>query len=661
MGLDQGQTPILEIAHVLFMDIVGYSKLPMDQQRHLVRELQKTVRGTSEFVRAQATGKLISLPTGDGMALVFFADLEAPVRCALELSRALGKGCGIKLRMGVHTGPVYRVADINVNLNVTGSGINIAQRVMDCGDAGHILASKVVVDVLGQLGRWTGLFHDLGEAEVKHDVRIHLFNLFTGEIGNPEFPQKLRPASSPSIRRESLAILPFENGSADPDAEYLSDGITESIINTLSQLPRLHVMARSTVFRYKRRDADPQTVGRDLKVNAVLTGRLVQYGDSVTVSAELVDVTNGWQLWGEQYNRRFTDIFAVQEEIAKEISEKLRLRLTSGEKKRLSKRATSSIEAYQLYLKGRYHWNKRTEEEIKKSIEYFHEAIQIDPSYAQAYAGLADSYATLGLFAFAGLPPKETMPHAQTAAVRALEIDDTLAEAHASLGIVTLRYGWDWLGAERAFKRAIELNPGYAVAHQWYGECLAAMGRLEEAIAELKHALELDPLSLIINAVLAGMFYFDRQYDLAIEQCRKTLEMERDFWPALFFLGLTYEQMEALPIALAALQDGVTASHRAPMMLGALGHAYASAGNHDEAQKVLDELGGLSQRRYGSPIWSALIYIGLGANDVAFAELEKAYEERSGWLVFLGVDPGFDRLRSDARFVDLIRRLGLTA
>ncbi len=333
-----------------------------------------------------------------------------------------------------------------------------------------------------------------------------------------------------SVRRDqaitSLAVLPLVNASADPQMEYLSDGITETIINSLAQLPQLRVMARSTVFRYKGREADPQAVGHELGVGAVLTGRVSQVGESLIISMELVDVAHGWQLWGEQYNRNPADIFALQEEIAREISGKLRLRLTGEQQQRLTKRYTESTEAYQAYLRGRYHWNKYTREGLKKGTAYFQQAIDLDPGYALAYAGLADSYYRLSNLY---LPPREAMPKAKAAAMKALEIEEMLAEAHASLGLVRFWYEWDWQGAEREYKRAIELNPGYAIAPLWYGLQLMALGRFDDALAEMKRAQDLDPLSLVINTNLGGTLYRARRYDQAIEQCRRTLEIDSSF------------------------------------------------------------------------------------------------------------------------------------
>ena len=363
---------------------------------------------------------------------------------------------------------------------------------------------------------------------------------------------------------DSLAILPLANGSGAPQMEYLSDGITESLINSLSQLPNLKVLARTTVFSYKNRAVDPIKVGRELGVRAVLTGRVVEREGSLIIQADLLDVKDGSQLWGEQYHRKFSDVLAVQEEIAKQISERLRLKLTGEEQKRLTRHHTENAEAYQLYLKGRYYWNKRTAESLNKGVEYFQQAIDKDPNYALAYAGLTDSYSLLGS-STGGLSPKETFSKAKAAAVKALEIDDTLAEAHAALALVHLRYDWDWSATEREIKRAIALNPNYATTYHWYADYLVVMGRLDEAIAQIKRAQELDPLSLIINTVVGLRLYHARQYDQAIEQCQKTLEMDPNFAQAHFALGEAYEQKAKYEEAIAALQKATTSFPHQPV------------------------------------------------------------------------------------------------
>ena len=458
---------------------------------------------------------------------------------------------------------------------------------------------------------------------------------------------------------DSVAVLPFVNLNADPNTEYLSDGITESIINSLSQLPNLRVMARTTVFRYKGKDVDPQKVGHDLGVRAAVTGRVQQRGDTLVIQAELVDADKGSQLWGGQYNRKLADIFAVQEEISKEISEKLRLRLTGEEHKRLTKRYTENTEAYQAYLRGRYEWNRRTRESLEKSIEYFQKAIEKDPGYALAYTGLADAYNVIT--DYTGLPPKEAFPRAEAAAKKALELDDTLAEAHSALATVKVLYGRDWATAEREFKRAIELNPGYATAHYFYGLLfLTPMGRHQEAIAEMKKALDLDPFSLIINTNLALVFYYARDYDRAIEQARKTLEIDPSFrTPPHLRLRDTYDQKGMYEEAIAEAQKTGGRFPLSPEDAAALRRAYATSGAKGYWQKRVELAKERSRQAYIAPTSIAQNYARLGEKDQAFEWLEKAYEVRDEWLDFIKVEPAFDSLRSDLRFRDLLRRVGL--
>ena len=456
---------------------------------------------------------------------------------------------------------------------------------------------------------------------------------------------------------DSLAVLPLTNASGDPNVEYLSDGITESIINSLSQLPKLRVVPRSTVFRYKGRDFEPQAIGRDLNVQAVLTGRVIQRGEMLNIQTDLVDVLNDAQLWGGQYIRPLADIFAVQEEIAREISENLRLRLSGEDHKRITKRFTQNSEAYRLYLKGRYYWSKRTEQNLKRGIDYFREAIEKDPGYSLAYAGLADSYNILGYFSF--LPPREAFPQAKAAAMKALEIDTTLPEAHASLGYAMLYFDWDWADAEREYKRAIELNPGYAIGHHFYANLLVALGRTQEGIAEFKRGLELDPLILIINAALGWAFYFSRQYVQAVEQLRKTMEMEPTFAQAHVWLGEVYEKREMFEEAIAEFRRAIDLSVGSTYCIVRLGQAYALAGKKDEAQKILVELQELAKHKYVSSLDVGLIYLALGEKDRAFEWFERAFGERSRGLVFLKMDPRFDPARSDPRFQVLVRRVGL--
>ena len=467
---------------------------------------------------------------------------------------------------------------------------------------------------------------------------------------------RLRAGGGETI--DSLAVLPFVNASADPNTEYLSDGITESLINSLSQLPHLKVMSRDSAFMYKGKDTDARTVGQALGVRAVFKGRVMQRGDDLEISAELVDARDNSHIWGQQYSRKSSDIFALQGELAKEMTSMLRMRLTGEDEKRMAKSYTVNPEAYQAYLKGRYWWNKRTEEGLNKGIEYFRQAIEKDPTYAVAYAGLADCYSSLAEYNI--VLPKEAFPRANEAALKALEIDDTLAEAHTSLAKIKTAYDWDRSGADREFRRAIELNPSYATAHQWYGEALGQMGRLNEAVAQYKRALELDPLSLVINRNMGFIFIVEREYDQAIEQERKTLEIEPNFGGARYLLGQAYILKSLYKEAIAEAEKDVLISPRSVDALSWLGYTYAVAGRRAEALKVLDKLAQLSKQMHVPPSYMAAIHVGLVEKDKAFEWLEKGYEERSiGFGFGINPDPIWDPLRSDPRFADLLRRMNL--
>jgi serine/threonine protein kinase/tetratricopeptide (TPR) repeat protein len=468
----------------------------------------------------------------------------------------------------------------------------------------------------------------------------------------------LRPQRVPRII-DSLAVLPFENASGDPEHEYLSDGITGSLINSLVAMPKLRVMARSTVFRYKGREIDPQSIGRELNVRAVLTGRMMQSGGSLRIATELVDVATGSQLWGAHYDRKPGDIFAVQDEISNEISEKLRLQLTRAEKKRLTKHHTEDAEAYRLYLKGRHHWNQWTEEGFYKAIEYFQQAVKKDPGYALAYAGLADSYVLLGWNSY--LPPKESFPKGKVAATTALRLDANLAEAHASYAAILWLYDWRWEEAEAEFKRSLALSPNYASGNHWYAEYVMTMGRRAEAIARMSNGQDLDPLSLIINVAVGWAFYHDRRYDEAIEQLRRTVELDPNYPVTYWILGLLLRKTGRYELAIAEGENGVKLSGGSPLMLAALAHTLGTAGRTKEAIQILNDLTMLARQKYVAPYFFAGIHIGLGEIDRAIEFLEKSYEEHSHWLIYLHMDPGMDALRGNRRFQDLLRRVDLPA
>jgi TolB-like protein/Tfp pilus assembly protein PilF len=695
----------VQIGHVLIMDVVAYSTLLIDAQTRVLADLNRIVRETRGFRGGEVDGKLLCLPTGDGMALVFFDDPEAPIECAMQISTAIKSHPDIGLRMGIHSGPVNRTVDVNQRLNITGAGIDVAQRVMDCGDAGHILLSRRAADDLAPLPRWNPHLHDLGECDVKHGRKVSLVNFYTAEVGNPAQPNKCafaaagRSASALSsalwkkpvlfagaalfvialvlaalifsrpqllpwwtnagvATTQSIAVLPFENANSDPNTEYLSDGISEALINSLAELPQLRVIARATAFRYKGKDVDPRRVGRELQVAAVLTGKVRQMQDALNVQVDLVNAATGAQIWGAGYDRKIADLVAIKQAIAQEVTAKLKLKLSSDEQRRLAKRDSSNAEAYRFYLRGRYFWNKRTPDGIKQAIEQFQQSIERDPNFALGYAGLADSYIALTFYNFAA--PHETMPKAKESALKAMALDDTAAEPHASLANILVNYDWNWAAAEKAFKRSIELKPDYATAHEWYAiHYLLNAGRLEEAVQEMKKALELEPASLIMNSFMGATLYYTGRYDEAMEQCRRTIEMDPNFAVPHWHLGLVYEQKKLFDPAIEEFKKATSLSGGSPLMKAALGRAYAESQKKLEARQILGELNELSKQNYVSSYEVATIYVALGDNEQAFQLLEKAYAEHSFHLIRLNMSPYLKPISSDRRFQDLAQRIGL--
>jgi len=466
--------------------------------------------------------------------------------------------------------------------------------------------------------------------------------------------------SSSHKQIESIAVMPFVNESGNQDVEYLSDGMTETLMSSLSQLPNMNVKARSLVFRYKGKDADARTIGKELNVQAVLNGRIVQHSDGLTLYLELVDTGTGNRIWGDQYNRKQADLVSLQTEIALDVSQKLRTKLSGADEQKLTKKYTENAEAYQLYLKGRFFVNQRTAESLRKAIEYFDQAIAIDPNYALGYAGLADSYLLLGIpDAITGaLSPQDSLPKARAAAEKALQIDNSVGEVYVSLAHVKWKE-WDWAGAEADFDRGIKLNPNYPIGRLYHAVYLSSLSRQDEAMKEIRRAQELDPLSLPINASVVYVLYLGRQYDEAITAGKKTLEMDAVFALTHQRLGLAYVQKKMYKEAIGEFQQAANNSNRAPLAIISLGHGFAASGNKVEAQRVLAELKDLSRRQYVSPYGVAMIYAALGDKEQAFQLLEKAYAERNTELVFLKVDPRADPLRADLRFQELVKKVGI--
>jgi adenylate cyclase len=674
-----------EIGHVLFIDIVGYSKLLIDEQRERIQDLREIVRGTEQFRLAETEGKLMRLPTGDGGALVFRTTPEAPVLCALEISKALKAHPELRVRMGIHSGPVNEVADLNEQVNMAGAGVNVAQRVMDCGDAGHILLSKHTAEDLGQYRQWQAQLHDLGECDVKHGGRLHVVNLCNGELGNLQVPMKFRQAVKKRRRAlitalilfaavvggsyyffsqrlafkapdKSIAVLPFENLSHDPDNAYFAEGMQDEILARLSKIADLKVISRTSTQKYKSAPDNLREIAKQLGVANVLEGSVQKAADQVRVNVQLINALNDAHLWGDVYDRKLTDIFAVESDIAKAIADALQAKLTGAEKQLIAAKPTSDLTAYDLYLKGRLLWSKRGGENIQQAIAFYEQAIARDPNYALAYAGLAEAYVILPFYT--ATAPSDANPKAKTAALKALQLNDKLAEAHTGFARV-LWYEFDMLGSISEFQRAIALNPNYATAHQWYGRApLAALGRFDEAIAEGKRAIELDPLSPIINADLGYTMFNARRYGEAIAQLRQILEIDPTFYYAHYALGMVLQVKGDLPDAIAEYtkaQQLTDNNLRARVLLAA---AKAQSGDKEAAVQMLAELEELSRNRNVRAFWRTVLYIGLGNREEAIRWLEEGVAGHEDMEVnFIKVDPLLDPLRGDPRFEALVQKV----
>jgi adenylate cyclase len=693
-----------EIGHVLFIDIVGYSKLLINQQSEQLETLKKIVCGTEQFRVAEAEGKLLRLPTGDGGALVFRTSPEAPVLCALEISKALEQYSELRVRMGVHSGPVNAINDLNEQANIAGAGINIAQRVMDCGDAGHILISKRVADDLEHYSQWRSLLHELGECEVKHGHKISIVNVYDDRIGNPNVPQKFKrakgagqslrksiakfawaalaltviavgflaflflhqrstaksvvvpAAESPpaAIAKKSIAVLPFANLSADKNDEYLSDGMTEELLNVLTKVKSLHVPGRSSSFAFKGKNEDDifRKVGEQLHVNTVLEGSVRKAGDKLRITAQLVNVADGFHLWSETYDGDMKDILAVQSDVAKRVVEALQVQLGVDETRAFTKKPTENPEAHRLYLLGRYHFEKFTRAGWNHAIQYYEQALQVDPNFALAYCGLADTYGWAGGQL---MPGREAWAKEMELAAKALALDPNLAEAHLAMATALFSV----LGphaSEKELDRAVELNPNLALAYDQYGWTFAEMGRFDKAIAAEKKALELDPLNTLLNTDLAFFLYWARRYEDATTQIRKTLELDPNNAFAHSILGWCLIWKGSKAEARAEFEKATTLDDL-PWYVSSVGYAWAVSGDRAKAEQVLRELEELAKQRYVSPANRAAVYLGLGENEKALDWLEKAYEDRDPIFWWINGDQLYDSLRGAPRFEALVQKV----
>jgi adenylate cyclase len=647
-----------EIGHVLFIDIVGYSKLLINEQSEQLQKLKEIVRATEQFRLAEAEGKLLRLPTGDGGALVFRTSPEAPVLCALEISKQLKRHPELRVRMGIHSGPVNEVTDLNEQANIAGAGINIAQRVMDCGDAGHILVSKRVGDDLEHYSQWRSLLHELGECEVKHGLRISLLNLYGDEAGNPEPPEKFRQAKAETAPgaapAKSVAVLPFVNMSADKNDEYLSDGMTEELINVLSKVPGLRVPGRTSCFAFKGKNEDDifRKVGDQLHVGTVLEGSVRKAGDKLRVTAQLINVSDGYHLWSKDYDGDVKDVLNFQSNVAAQVVQALQVQLGTEAARVLSKKPTENPEAHRFYLLGRYEFGKYTQAGWNNAIRYYEQALRIDPEFALAYCGLADNYAYMGSVV---MPEKEAIAKEKEFAQKALELDPELAEAHMSLALALVAV-YDWRNGLKEFDRALELNPNLAFAYEVQAWTVNGLGRFDEAIAKTRKAVELDPLNPFFQMSLSFFQYWARRYDDAIAQARKTLAMDPNSAISHVLLGMSFLKKGDAAGAIAELQKS-KAPDPGAWYQGFLGYAYAISGDRTKAEQSLRELEELAKRQYVSPTAFATIYLGLGQKEKCLDWLEKSYEQQDSACWYLKIDQIYDSVHNEPRFQALVQKV----
>lgn len=675
----------LEIAHVLTIDVVAYSTLLIHEQSRVMTELNKVVRNTPRFRAAEAEGKLIRLPTGDGMALVFHGDPEAPIECAMQISSELKGHADVALRMGIHSGPVSQVLDVNDRSNVAGAGLDMAQRVMDCGDGGHILLSKRVADDLAPYARWNRHLHDLGECEVKHGRKISLFNFYTEALGNPESPQKVRAAFTAKTRRRrfillgggavallalaiavwlfwqasgrtqvhrSLAVLPFLDLSEAKDQEYFSDGITEQIINSLGKIRGLLVVARSSSFAFKNKPEDVRAVGKKLGVTYVVEGSVNRSPGRVRVYAHLIDVNNGYQLWAESYDSNEQDALSLQSDVAQKVAGALEIQLQLKEATRLSRLPTQDTEAYDLYLRGRYLLNKRTVETIEQARVLFARAVAKDPIFALGYAGIADSFILLG--EYGALSAGEAAEKAWPQVEAAIRTDEQLAEGYISRAMLLTHFEWNWTAAEADFLKALELKPSSVPARHWYAFHLAEIGRFDDALRQIRRAQKQDPLSPIVRAAAAKIFFVAHRYEEAIEESRGALELEPNFIPAYAMLARTYAKQQDHDAALQAATKHVEIA-RGGWAHFELAYVHAAAGRKEESDAAVRE--GAAQTGAYPAVGMAAICLAQRDPDGALRWLDTAIVSRSIEVVWIRVDPRLDDLRSDARFIEAVARL----
>jgi adenylate cyclase len=656
-----------QIGHVLFVDIVGYSKLLIHEQAEQLERLREIVRATEPFQTAQAEGKLVRLPTGDGGALVFYTNPEAPVRCAVELSKALRKHPDLKVRIGIHSGPIKEVTDLNEQANIAGAGVNLAQRVMDCGDAGHLLLSKRVADDLEQYARWRPLLHELGTCEVKHGTKLGLVNLYSEEFGNPDSPQRFKSAVPPEevfeskkpLLGKSIAVLPFENLSEDKANAYFADGIQEELLNRLSSINQLKVISRTSTLRFKGAPENLTDIARQLGVVNIVEGSVQKSGDRVRVHVQLIDAETDAHLWSERYDRTLTDIFEVETDIASKIAEALKTELTGAERKAISTHPTRNTDAHEFYLRGRHLWRNFFAPGYEKVLENFQKAIELDPRYAPAYTGVS-LYHSFG--AANGFLAPDHWPLAEAAVNKALELDKNLPEAYNPLAAVEVYYKRDWPAAERAFLRGAELSANLSDVRHHYGLCLVLHGRPDEGLLQMEKATDLDPFFPGLHLHAGRVLFFMRDYNAAIRRFEKTLELQPGAPVTHEYLGDAFAEKGMAHEAVTQWAAAFRLTGRATLAQS-FEDTFATSGFETAVRRLGENELQLLQERQSRgqyvPAWNYLTaYLRAGNFEQALSTLNQVVEEPNWFALQLKLNPVLDPIREDPRFQRAVASLG---
>jgi adenylate cyclase len=640
-----------QLTAIMFADIAGYTAM-MQEDEALAMQLRHKLQKKLEEEVSIHYGRILEF-RGDGALCSFTSTIEA-VKAALALQLDMQTNPFVPLRIGMHTGDV--VVEGNT---IYGDGVNIASRMESFAIPGSIFISgKVYDDIKNQKDIQAVSLGKYILKNVKEQVEIFA-------ISNPgiKIPDKKnlegkgeRVAEIKSIER-SIIVLPFVNMSNDPEQEYFSDGLTEELISNLSRLKDMRVISRTTSMQYKSTKKDIKTIGRENDVNYITEGSVRKHGSNLRITAQFIDANKDIHLWAETFRGTIDDIFDIQEMVSEKIVEALRIQLTREEQNMLEKRYTDDTEAYQLYLKGRHFWKKRNEDGLKSAIWHFEKALDKDPDYALAWAGLADTYSLMG--EFTNISRRELFPKQMAAVNRALEIDSRLGEAHISLAISLMLNEWDWKNSEKEFQLGIELSPNYATGHHWYAELLMFMGRNEEAFREISLAVELDPVSQGILKDKGIFYYYSRKYDTAINMAMMTLELDPGFVPAHRLLSLAYQGMRMFDEAIAANQRWGELTGNKVKTDVALAQIYAAAGRKEDAGKIIADIEADKDLSGNDYRGMALVYAALGENDMAFQWLEKSFEKHEESLCSLKIDPKMDPLRSEPRFNTLLKKIGL--